>query len=156
MGSWNSIFFLQFWELEIQDEGTRRYSSWSGLFLVCRWPPSGYIFTWLSPGVWTWRKRERSYKDTNPITRALWWPQLYLIPSQRPQLQEHLNWGRHKHSSGSDGKESKCNAGDPGLIPGWGRSPAEGNGYLLQYSCLENSMIRGAGYFHGSQGVGHN
>ena len=39
---------------------------------------------------------------------------------------------------GSDGKESACNAGDPGLIPGSGRSPEEGNGNPLQYSCLEN------------------
>ena len=45
---------------------------------------------------------------------------------------------------GSDSKESACNAGDLGLIPGLGRSPGEGNGYLLQYSCLENSMDRGA------------
>ena len=42
------------------------------------------------------------------------------------------------------GKESDCSAGDPGLIPGSGRSPGEGNGYPLQYSCLENSMDRGA------------
>ena len=41
---------------------------------------------------------------------------------------------------GSDGKESACNMGDPGLIPGLGRSPGEGNGYPLQYSCLKNSM----------------
>ena len=45
---------------------------------------------------------------------------------------------------GSDGKESACNTGDPGLIPGLGRSPGEGNGNPLQYSCLENSMDRGA------------
>ena len=45
---------------------------------------------------------------------------------------------------GSDSKESACNAGDPGSIPGSGRSPREGNGYLLQYSCLENSMDGGA------------
>ena len=45
---------------------------------------------------------------------------------------------------GSDGKESACNAGDLGLIPGLGRSPGEGNGYPLQYSCLENSTDRGA------------
>ena len=42
-----------------------------------------------------------------------------------------------------DGKESTCNAGDVGLIPGSGRSPGGGNGYPLQYSCLENSMDRG-------------
>ena len=44
----------------------------------------------------------------------------------------------------SDGKESACNAGDPGLIPGLGRSPGEGNGYPIQYSCLENLIDRGA------------
>ena len=41
-------------------------------------------------------------------------------------------------------KKSACNAGDPGLIPRSGRSPGEGNGNLLQYSCLENPMDRGA------------
>ena len=41
---------------------------------------------------------------------------------------------------GSDGKVSACSAEDPGLIPGLGRSPGEGNGNQLQYSCLENSM----------------
>ena len=46
--------------------------------------------------------------------------------------------------SGSEGKASVCNAGDPGLIPGLGRSPGEGNGSPLQYSCLENPMDSGA------------
>ena len=45
---------------------------------------------------------------------------------------------------GSDGKESTCNARDPGSIPGSGRSPGQSNGNLLQYSCLENSMDREA------------
>ena len=44
------------------------------------------------------------------------------------------------------GKEFSCNAGDPGLIPGSGRSPGEGNGNPLQYFCLGNSMDRGAWY----------
>ena len=44
---------------------------------------------------------------------------------------------------GSDGKKSACNAGDGGFISGWGRSPGEGNGNSLQYSCLENPMARG-------------
>ena len=44
----------------------------------------------------------------------------------------------------SDSKESVHNVGDPGLIPGSGRSPGEGNGNPLQYFCLENSMDRGA------------
>ena len=45
---------------------------------------------------------------------------------------------------GSDGKESACNAGDVGSVPGLGRSPGEGDGNPLQYSCLENSMDTGA------------
>ena len=45
---------------------------------------------------------------------------------------------------GSDGKASACNVGDPGSIPGLGRSPGEGNGHPLQYSCLENPMDGGA------------
>ena len=58
----------------------------------------------------------------------------------------------------SVGKESACNAGDPGSIPGSGRSPGERNGNLLQYSCLENPMDRGAwqAIVHGVARVGHN
>ena len=48
------------------------------------------------------------------------------------------------YSGGSDNEESAHNAWDPGSIPGSGRSPGEGDGYPLQYSCLENSMDRGA------------
>ena len=46
-------------------------------------------------------------------------------------------WG---FPGGSDGKESACSAGDPGSIPGLGRSPGEGNGNPFQYPCLENPM----------------
>jgi len=45
---------------------------------------------------------------------------------------------------GSDSKTSACSVGDPGSIPGLGRSPGEGNGNPLQYFCLENSMAGGA------------
>ena len=45
---------------------------------------------------------------------------------------------------GSEVKASACNVGDPGSIPGSGRSPGEGNGNPLQYSCLENPMDGGA------------
>ena len=47
-------------------------------------------------------------------------------------------------SGDSEDKGHACTAGDSGLITGWGRSPGEGSGYLLQYSCLEHSMDRGA------------
>jgi len=58
----------------------------------------------------------------------------------------------------SVGKESACNAGKLGLIPGSGRSPGEGNGNPLQYSCLENPMDRRAwqATVHGVTRVGHN
>ena len=54
---------------------------------------------------------------------------------------------------GSEVEASAWNAGDPGLIPGLGRSPGEGNGNPLQYSCLENPMEGGASM--GSQRVRH-
>ena len=50
-------------------------------------------------------------------------------------------WG---FPGGSDGKGPACNVGDPGSIPGLGRSPGEGNGSPLQHSCLEHPMDRGA------------
>ena len=52
--------------------------------------------------------------------------------------------GKPLGAGGSDCKESACNAGDPGSIPGLRRYPGEGNGYPLQYSFLENFMDRGA------------
>ena len=57
----------------------------------------------------------------------------------------------------SVGKESANNAGDPGSIPGSGRSPGKGNGNPLHYSCLENPMDRGAwqAIVHGVARVGH-
>ena len=51
---------------------------------------------------------------------------------------------RSAFPGGSDGKESTCNVTDLGSVPGLGRSPGEGNGNPLQYSCLENPMDRGA------------
>ena len=56
----------------------------------------------------------------------------------------------------SDGKESICDTRDPGSIPGLGRSPGNGNGNPLQYSCLENSKDRGAWRAARSQRVRHN
>ena len=62
-------------------------------------------------------------------------------PLSRDRLQTPVFLG---FLGGSDGKESTSNSGDLGLIPGLGRSPGEGNGNSLQYSCLENPMDRGA------------
>ena len=59
-------------------------------------------------------------------------------------------WMKLGFPGGSDGKESAFNAEDMDSIPGTGKSPGEGNGYPLQYSCLENPMDRGAW-----QAIGH-
>ena len=63
-----------------------------------------------------------------------------------------------KFPGNSVGKESACSVGDQGLIPELGRSPGEGNGKSLQYSCLENPMDREAwqATFHGVTRVGYN
>ena len=61
----------------------------------------------------------------------------YVLGSGLPTLMRFVFPG------GSGGKESACSAGDLGLIPGLGRSPGDGNGNPLQYSCLENCMDRG-------------
>ena len=73
------------------------------------------------------------------------------LPTQRIFMLWSLftkNWGQVTFSmdfpGGSEVKASACNAGDLGLIPGSGRSPGEGNGHPLQYSCLENPMEGGA------------
>ena len=65
------------------------------------------------------------------------------------------NWG--DFPGGSDSKESTCNAGNVGSIPGSGRSPGEGNSNPLQYSCLENPLDRGAwlATVHGVARVGY-
>ena len=72
-------------------------------------------------------------------------PQLYFwvskIPWRRDTLPTPVFFG---FPGGSDSKESACNVVDQGSIPGWERSPGEGNGNPLQYSCLENPMDRGA------------
>ena len=66
-------------------------------------------------------------------------------------------WWARRFPGGSADKESTCNAGDLGSIPGLGRSPGGGNGNPLQYSCLGNPMDRGAwrATVLGSQRLGH-
>ena len=72
----------------------------------------------------------------------------------KSKLKAQVIWG---FLGDSDGKESACNAGDPGWIPGSGRSPGGGHGNPLQFSCLENPMDRAVWGLHpmGSQRVGH-
>ena len=71
------------------------------------------------------------------------WLDILAVPGTIKSLAHH--WYLNKASpGGSDGKASTRNAGGPGLIPGWGRSPEEGHGNPLQHSCLENPMDRAA------------
>ena len=78
-----------------------------------------------------------------PVTQTAGWGEGQgLWPSSEDTKSPHV--ALLGFSDGSDAKESACNAGNPDLIPGSGRSPGEGNGYPLQHSCLENSMGRGA------------
>ena len=77
----------------------------------------------------------------------------FICPVKNPWSNQHLVWSLVFKNNyyycwdfpgGSDDKEPTYNAGDPGLIPGLGRSTGVGNGNPFQYSCLENSMDRGA------------
>ena len=77
----------------------------------------------------------------NSMDGGAWWATVHRVTKSQTWLS---NFGSLHFPGGSAGKESACNAGDPGLIPGWGRSLGKGNGYPLQYSCLKNSMDRGA------------
>ena len=80
----------------------------------------------------------------NPRDRGAWWAAVYGVVQSRTRLTGLSNSNSSKcFPCSSVGKESACNAGDPDSIPGSGRSPGEGNGNPLPYSCLENSMDRG-------------
>ena len=74
------------------------------------------------------------------------WKSQFSFQSQRKAMPKNTQTTAHLHSShgGSEVKGSACKVGDQGSIPGSGRSPGEGNGNPLQYSCLENSMDREA------------
>ena len=86
----------------------------------------------------------------NPMDGGAWQATVHGVAKSQTQLKRlssssilYRGLGR-SFPGGLDGKESTCNGGDLGSIPGLGRSPGEGNGHPLQYSCLENPMDRGA------------
>ena len=106
----------------------------------------------LGEGFSSWQKRQREHgrwDGHRPTFKgSVTWrpPQIsqtrvwnYPQPFTHPFI--WYGWGFPHRSVG---KESACNAGDQGSIPGSGRSPGKGNGHLLQYSCLEIPMDRGA------------
>ena len=98
------------------------------------------ISTWEMSLLGLWGKWcARSTNNNNQLLR--WWNSINTLPCE-------LHRGKTSRDDGFPGglraKESACSAGDLGSIPGSGRSPGEGNGSPLQYSCLENPMDRGA------------
>ena len=94
------------------------------------------FFLW----VWTRLCRQRQGVGASRVTGPRWGR----APSSPPRPLFLLFWLKSRvFPAGSDSKEPTCNAGEPGSIPGLGRSPGEGNGNALQYSCLENFVKRG-------------
>ena len=101
-----------------------------------------------SPAVWeTWVQslgwEDPLEKGKATPSRILAWRFRGLVTKSRTWLNDFLFFLRHYFPCGSDSRASAYNAGDPGSIPGSGRSPGEGNGNPFQYSCLENPMDRG-------------
>ena len=121
---------------------------------------------WRLPAV-SWREhinpsKSRCYRNTldTDVMFFIWTNFFFACPQHSltdPTLICVCFKGVKGFPGGTDGKESTCSAGDPDSILGLGRSPGEGNGFPLQYSCLENFTDRGAWWakFTGSQRVRH-
>ena len=108
--------------------GNRGWDGWTASLTQCTWVCTSF-------GSWWWTRKPGGLQSMGLQRVGHDW-------------MTELNWTQkiyyHKSPGRSAGKESNCNAEDPGSIPGLARSPAEENGYSFQYSCLENSMDRGA------------
>ena len=80
------------------------------------------------------------------MDRGAWWATVHWVAKSQTRLSDFtftFTLIRFDFPGGSDGKASAYNSGDPGSIPGSGRSPGEGNGNPLHYSCLENLVDTG-------------
>ena len=97
---------------------------------------SGACFTIVQLS-WLWKAEVGSKTWALPSSSQSMWSWILAVPGRSWTW---LLCGHVGFPGGSAGKESACNAGDLGSIPGLRRSPGEGNGYPLQYSGLENSM----------------
>ena len=76
------------------------------------------------------------------MDRGAWRVKVHRVLKSQTRLSALFQTMVGDFSGGSDGKVSACDARDLGSIPGWGRSPGEGNGNPFQYACLENPMDR--------------
>ena len=107
--------------------------------------PSDVVWASLLPDWWAYNQGLRTL-------HGKWWKLVHLVEHFRLQVRGYPNskgcetlMPLYPHRPGdSDSKESACSAGDPGSFSGSGRSPGDGNGNPLQYSCLENSMEGGS------------
>ena len=91
------------------------------------------------------RKRKKHNIRNEKVVKIIYFIFLIMRTLQKICLSKFgINMNDFGFSGDSDGKESAYNAWDPGSIPGSGRSPGGGNGNPLQYSCMENSIDRGA------------
>ena len=121
------------------------YKSWKHAKCPLTWNRLRYTSTTFSNKHWT------SILFSNKKGTNYWYMQHhYYTQWKTPDLKDYIlydsiytTFGKSFPGS-SDGKASAYNTGDLGLIPGWGRSPGEGNDNPLQYSCLENPMDWGA------------
>ena len=114
-------------------------------------PPPAELSPWVTPQVTTVGGGQVGLQLH--LGHAVWAEQLF---SEAKGITRHIRWLWMLNNAPQDarlkpltfiaqsGKESSCNAGDQGSIPGSGRSPGEGNGNPLQYSCLENPRDGGA------------
>ena len=117
------------------------------------WPPYSMVAGFYYYQVYQWHKAEE-HGLTLEVTECHFCQTLMvgivlmIFPGLRARDITHITWWEVNRRStlplSAVGKESACNAGDLGVIPGSGRSPGEGNGNPLQYSCLENPILRGA------------
>ena len=100
----------------------------------------------------------KEIQSVNPKGNQSWIVIGRTVAEAEAPLLWHMMWRARWLPCSSVSKESACNTGDLGSIPGSGRSPREGNGNPLQYSCLENPMDRGAWWatVHVVARVGHN
>ena len=106
---------------------------------------SAHFLSFYSPGHYHRRKSGRSWEKSlgEKISHLMNLEDITQSELRQSQKDKHCLIGRLQgmdFPGGSDGKASAYNAGDLGSIPGSGRSPGEGNGNPLQYSCLENPM----------------
>ena len=134
-GSWGATVYGV-----VQNAHTGDYAIYSGCESCVAWTkhstsvclsfPFGKLELWITPLI-----SEGCYQD-------LWGKKLSTNPSIKQVI---LVYNHHQgFPGGSGGKESACDAGDPGSVPGSGKPPEEGNGYPLLCSWLENPMDKGA------------